>query len=358
MKIGILTFVDTANYGASLQAYALQQALADKGQEVEIINYSSKKIHEMHDPYAVFRRHGLKKLTAPFAFRVYKKRLEKFKEFEKKYCVFSGRCKKETFAEDTGRFDRIVVGSDQVWNTDLTGDDRTFFLDTVQDSRKKYSYAASVGTGYFPHNASEYEKLLKEFSLISVREEETAAKLQKSIGREDVTCDVDPTLLIRHQWKNFIKDENPYGDYIFMYLTPDREDLYNAVRKYAKKEGCSIILLKKGAGRRKGIRVINIASPADFINLVAHAKHIVTGSFHALCFSIMFEKSFYATSSSEKSRSGRLVNLLNILGLPDRTVSEPDYRFTDNSIDYRLVNNRLDEEVKKSLKTIEKICQE
>ncbi len=358
MKIGILTFTDTTNYGASLQAYALQQALTGKGQQVEIISYTNENVYAMHDPYGVFKWHGVKKLLAPFAFRVYRKRQEKFKEFEGKYCTFSNRCEKATFAKFTGRYDRIVVGSDQVWNTDITGDDRTFFLDSIPDRKKKYSYAASVGTGYFSNNAGKYEKLLKEFSLISVREEETAETLKKSIGRDDVTCDVDPTLLIRHQWIDFVNDENPYGDYILMYLTPEGKDLLNAVREFARKAGCKIILLKKSVVRRKGIRVINVASPADFINLVAHAKHIVTGSFHALCFSIIFEKSFYTTSSTEKSRHGRLVNMLNVLGLTDRNISGPDYRFAENKIDYHSVNNRLDEEVKKSLKTIEKICQE
>ena len=50
MKIGILTFTDTTNYGASLQAYALQQALTGKGQQVEIISYTNENVYAMHDP--------------------------------------------------------------------------------------------------------------------------------------------------------------------------------------------------------------------------------------------------------------------------------------------------------------------
>ena len=39
MKIGILTFHWPENYGAVLQAYALQSYLTDLGHDVEIINY-------------------------------------------------------------------------------------------------------------------------------------------------------------------------------------------------------------------------------------------------------------------------------------------------------------------------------
>ena len=38
MKIGILTFHDAANYGALLQAYALQKTLADIGCESEFVS--------------------------------------------------------------------------------------------------------------------------------------------------------------------------------------------------------------------------------------------------------------------------------------------------------------------------------
>ena len=38
MKIGILTFYRSTNYGATLQAYALQQTLIGQGHDAEIIN--------------------------------------------------------------------------------------------------------------------------------------------------------------------------------------------------------------------------------------------------------------------------------------------------------------------------------
>ena len=43
IRIGILTFQDSANYGALLQAYALQKFLETLEYHVEIINYQSPK---------------------------------------------------------------------------------------------------------------------------------------------------------------------------------------------------------------------------------------------------------------------------------------------------------------------------
>ena len=40
-------------------------------------------------------------------------------------------------------YDAVVVGSDQIWNLDITGNDFNFFLPF--DGIKKYSYAASIG---------------------------------------------------------------------------------------------------------------------------------------------------------------------------------------------------------------------
>ena len=39
MRIAIITFHDTANFGATLQCAALNRFLAQKGHEVEVINY-------------------------------------------------------------------------------------------------------------------------------------------------------------------------------------------------------------------------------------------------------------------------------------------------------------------------------
>jgi len=355
MKIGILTFVNTSNYGASLQAYALQQVIKSYGHECDIIRYENESISSGHDPKAVFRRRGIKKIVAPIVYYVYKKRIEKFRAFENMYCTFSAPCDENTISEVTGKYDRIVVGSDQVWNTELTKGDKTFFLDFVKDSEKKYSYAGSVGKDYLDESDAVFIQYLKDFKVLSCREKETAERLSLDLSRKDISCDEDPTFLIRYKWRDFVNSPLIRGKYIFMYFIPEDGSLIDKIREFARKENCRLVLLKKGAGARKGIKVVNIASPIDFINYISYARYVITGSFHALCFSLMLEKSVFATSSIEKNRSGRLVQLLEKLELEDRILDASAGQLNTSLIDYSGVNMKLNEMHEESLKTIERI---
>ena len=358
MKIGILTFVNTTNFGASLQAYALQQTILNKGHECEIINYACEKIEEAHDPKKASKKRGLKLLLAPILKYTYRKIYNEFRKFEGEYCHFSVPCNALTVSTVAKKYDRIVVGSDQVWNTAITGNDKSFFLDFIEDDKKKYSYAASVGTEYFTERIPDYEALVREFQMISVREKGTAARLRESIGREDVVSDVDPTLLNCKNWDSFVIESNKYGNYILLYFLPNDPNLFDAIRSFAKGKGCQLIDLSKSLKRIKGIRKIHCASPIDFINLIAHAQYVISGSFHALCFSLILHKRFYVTSAPKEDRNGRLIDLLSTLGLTERLVGKPDYGFVREEPNYDDIEKKLEEIIDVSMDTIERICEE
>lgn len=355
MNIGILTFAGTSNFGASLQAYALQQVIIERGHHCEIIRYECTKVKKAHDPKRAFKAKGIKLLFAPLLYYIYKKRMDKFDEFDRSYCILSERCDSTSIKEIAKKYDRIIVGSDQVWNSDITGNDLTFFLDFIDENKKKCSYAASVGMDYFVGDCKKYEELINQFSIISVREQTTAYTLEKQIGRKDITCDVDPTILLCNKWDDFVQSYKEYPPYIFMYFTPNDIGFINSVKKFAAKNKCNIVLLTKGLRRYVGIKSISCISPIDFINYIAHARYVITGSFHALCFSIMLKTEFYATSAPIKERSGRLVQLLSNLGLEDRMLSDiyPDLNATQ--YDFDEVFNKIDKMRKESLITIERI---
>lgn len=358
MKIGILTFTNTANYGASLQAYALQQVIKSKGHECDIIDYRCGSIIKMHDPKEVFKKKGLKKIAAPLIYHVYKKRKEKFRQFEKNNCKFSAPCNKKNISTVTKGYDRIIVGSDQVWNTELTDNDMSFFLDYLNENGKKNSYAASIGKADFSDDINSAVKYLKMFNNISCRESSAAEQLREMTGRNDITCDVDPTLLIGDGWKRFVTKQKTKDNYIFMYLIPDEKELLDRIRAFAKKNNCKIVLLRKGIKRFKGIKTVSVASPVDFINYIAKAKYVITGSFHALCFSLMLGTDFYATPSAIKERSGRLTDLLRSMDLQNRFTGFSSYKFRQGDIDFVSVQNKLLQMKEKSIKTIDDILAE
>ena len=82
MKVGILTFHNAINYGAVLQAYALQQSVMALGAECEIIDYRCP---------AVEKQYRRKKMSECASWKVYVNdivslhRLDKKKEAFRKF---------------------------------------------------------------------------------------------------------------------------------------------------------------------------------------------------------------------------------------------------------------------------------
>ena len=258
-------------------------------------------------------------------------------------------------SEIENEYDRIVVGSDQVWNSDILNNDESFFLNFIEDSGKKCSYAASMGSEYFPEKfAARFEKYIKDFSVISVREQTGQAILKEHINK-DVSCDVDPTLLLEpKKWDSFISDRPYKKDYILVYMIPENNGIYNRIRELAKKENCDILWVRKGIKKISGFHNLNTISPEEFLNYVYHAKSVVAGSFHAICFSLIYQKEFFYTVASVANRSVRLLDLLAKVEIKGRNLMEE--KCNVQPIDYSAVNNILGQMRKESMKTINKIC--
>lgn len=359
MKVGTLTFTHTSNYGAILQAYALQTVFLENGVDCEIIDYFNPTVYKNHNPRGVWKRPGVKnKVVAPLMYLVYRKRLKKFLAFEKQYCIFSPqRYTRSTVFKTAERYDRMVVGSDQVWNLKITDGDMTYFLDYLSDEHQKCSYAASIGSIYFDDKDKEKcEKLLKHFRNISMRESQALERMQNQIGKQ-ASCDLDPTLLLtKDRWETMIKRKPQTKDYILMYLVPEEEALFRSVTAFAREIDCEVILIKKGIKGHRGMKIKNTLSPEEFLNYVYYARYVIAGSFHGVCFSVLFQKNFYATSSIEKKLSGRVISLLENLGLEQRFVGD-DYHFKDENIAYETVCKRLDKLRNQSRNTIKRICE-
>lgn len=363
MKIGVLTFAQTTNYGAALQMYALQQVFIKKGVDCETINYAPKKITDKHLPTAVFKRKGLKlKMVAPFQYPVYKKRWQLFKEFEQKYIKLSKKYNKFELTTLEKDYDKLVVGSDQVWNLVLTGeDDTTYFLEFVNDKSKKCSYAASIGTEYFDENLAEKcEKMLSDFSNVSFRESQSAKRFVEKT-KINATADIDPTLMLdRADWLKLIDKKPPVDEkYILLYLIPENSENLSKIKTIAKQMGCSIYCVRKGIKQLSGVNVINQLSPKDFLNYIYHSELVVAGSFHALCFSLIYGKQFLITETQgDAKRTSRLTDLLKKLNISDKFVGDAIDSAGNvklNDVDYKSVYLSLNEMKNVSMKTIDNI---
>ena len=333
MKIGVLTFCNANNYGAALQAFALQKKLEQMGHAVELIDYRCPAIDSAHAKKTVTSSGiSLKKGIYNFLYNiVFSSRGRKFEVFRK--CVKRSKCyqKSDLFAEQK-RYDLFITGSDQVFNFALTGHDETFFLDFVVSKDKKVAYAASMGN-FIDAEKGTYAKLLKDFRLLSVREKSTALQIENKLG---IACDVVPDPVFLHsaeQWKELLnlRKDAQTKPYVLIYTLFESPELYQLANEYAKKNACKVFAITKALrpGGKADVFVRD-AGPQEFLELIMNANYVVTDSFHGTAFSIIFGKQLKIVMPP--TAQNRIIDLLDELEI-GRDFS---------SIDYTQVNKKLD----------------
>ena len=171
-KIGIMTWFKHNNYGTVLQAYALQKKINSLGNEAEIINYSTRIRKTMF--YEMNFHFIIKKLSNEFFHQKYHQNNSNtkklFNDFRNNYLNISKECDNHNELKQVSEsYDKIVCGSDQIWNPNFF--DKHYFLDFIEDSSKKISYAPSIGVSTI-EKAEIKDKMshyLNMFSSISIR---------------------------------------------------------------------------------------------------------------------------------------------------------------------------------------------
>ncbi len=353
-KVGVLTFSEANNYGAMLQTYALQAYVNSLGYDCSVIRYRNKTIWKAYHYASVKER--------PSFFSYIKKNLElfAFRNRRKKFEAFRDKCNltKVVYGSDlqtmAKEYDRIIVGSDQVWNPHNTEGDRHFLLDFVDDDSKKVAYAASFGnTSLFSEFGVDSEKLLAKIPHVSVREKQGQEYLRSQFNI-DSECVCDPVLLLsRDEWKKqCVQCVDPEEQYIFVYLLKPNQELINSVNELAAKEGMKVFVIPgvinaaSQAKRIKRSKVILDAGPGEMLSLIDGAKYMITDSFHGTALSIILQKQFVVFADQKAGNTNsRIESILSVCGLKDRIV-HTSAEVTDSvkkTIDYRVVMEKLDQ---------------
>lgn len=355
-RIGVLTFQTTNNYGAILQAYALQIVLQNFGQNSEIINYQCEYISK---PYRLInlKKKGLRGyLFSLIGYICYLPRTKACNEF-RKYMKYSSKVNADNIGELADNYNIYIVGSDQVWNYNLTNGDTHYLLDFVEDKSKKFSYAASLGISQIDLDYKFiYTKLLSQFNLISVREKQ-GAEIVEGLIDHPVSVVMDPTLLLTaNEWLQVARKPRIDDKYILVYQLGISNRLVEFVKGISRKTGFRVIYIPFPLGGYvKCDRKWNIG-PAEWLGLFANASYIVTDSFHGTVFAILFNKPLYVDATGQHKNVGsRLYNLLEMFGLESCLFNEKTQFEIDQKIDYELVNEILESERNKSLNFLEGI---
>lgn len=306
MKIALLTIWHAMNYGAELQAYATVKALKQLGHQVEMIDI---RLSDCHKPNLNGRIGNIISSFGPAH--------TKFEGFWKKYIPVTKRyCSIEQLQNDPPHSDVYMVGSDQVWNPDLTGGfAKMFFLDFGGENVKRISYASSFGTQEWKakHLTEDVSKLIERFDYIGCREQ-SGVDILRDTFKVPAALNIDPTLLF-DQYPELTGTLTPKRTLVCYPLSKD-PDLINYAQETASRLGLQMVNNKQ-TSTVLGRITWDTVSIEDWIRNIAESQFVITRSFHGLVFSILYRKPF-AIIANANNRSTRLLNLLQQLGLTER----------------------------------------
>lgn len=343
MIIKTLTCHNVYNYGASLQAFALQEYLKQAGHLVEIIDYlppyMDKAYRVRFDLYNVSKSSKYYKYVEKMPFLNYlfimrnfiqhlikmfrqRNRKKAFDSFTKSKLQLTGQhyTTYEELSNSNMSADVFIVGSDQVWNPLFNnGRDPSFFLEFISKKKKKISYAASFGVSKLDADDSQNISLwLKDFSWISVRES-TGVKLlyDMNISADHV---IDPVFLLSpDKWRLLCKEsmfDYPSG-YILVYnLGAISDEIRHCAKTLASHKGFKIIAVEDCKEIKYADFSFKDCGPTDFVKLISNASYVVTNSFHATAFSLIFNKEFFVYIKN--TTISRISDVLSMVNLSER----------------------------------------
>lgn len=356
MRIGIITQPLRTNYGGLLQAYALQTVLERMGHQVSILDVPYKKsLFLWKMPLALVKRLILKCLLGRklvvFAEFIYNKQILTVSQYTRLFISkHLHRVEISNFNKlDNADFDALVVGSDQVWRPRYNDDIYKCFLDFAQSWRvKRLSYAASFGTDQWEFTLKqtmECARLANFFDVITVRED-SGVKLCSDNLRVSASHVLDPTLLLNCE------------DYDRLVFATSIQKSVGNMMSYVLDFSPEITALVQKVAKQKHLipfnaisRVEDLSAPMEeriqppleqWLRGFQDASFVVTDSFHACVFSIIYNVPFAVLGNFQRGQS-RFHSLLKQFGLEDRLVSSVEEVMGLKEIDWQRVNKRRGE---------------
>lgn len=327
MKISIVTVYSSSNYGAFMQAYALQEFLKEQSHQVYFLKHGARKPGVMFVKRMIERM--MKGTFHGFGFQLKMKR-----NFDRAIRTFQECSYNELAAMDCG-----IFGSDEIWNIKRKNMyNYPCFFGAGVNCRRKIAYAPSANLAQkedFLKHPELVEGLLS-FDGISVRDAHSVEVIREVLGREDVVQVVDPTMLHTKEY---------YGKKA---VHPKTKKPYILIYSYGKHLTQEMIAQIQAFSKEKGIALVSILesfpwcdenlalTPMEFLGYFQNAAYVITDTFHGSIFSIIFNREFVVTSRN----SNKIQDLLARFGLEHR-IREADRSITDilgTPVDYEPVN--------------------
>lgn len=356
-KVGIITIIDTNNYGNRLQNYALNRYL-NKNKSLEVYTLNNKPIFNKRE-FLTFKiiAENVKKIIRKILKRNKLNNTERYNNFLKFENNINYYYKEVNGFTNFKQFDYLVVGSDQVWNPNFN---RLTDVDTLRYAKnsKKISYAASFGVSEVNKKAERVIKNnISKFDYISVREDAGKNIIKELTGRKDIEVLIDPTMLLsENEWSEKVIEPKKITllegkKYILNYfLGKLSEKRRNEIEKIAEENDCKIInILDKSDP-------FYSCGPSEFLYLEKNAFLICTDSFHSCVFSFLFNRPFlvFDRDDTNAKMNSRIDTLISKFNLKNRKYNGEKITEENLNHDYSEAYKILEVEREKSKKFLEK----
>lgn len=346
MKVGVLTLPLHSNYGGNLQAYASMLALKQLGHEPVLIDRARNRHPAWKVPLVIGKRvllrYGKGRKDVKIGAGIFDRKDREALEVHSRRFIQRHIQPQTAMFESSGslaagveglNLDAIVVGSDQVWRPEYAPQLSDYFLGFLGEDRRvrRISYAASFGRANWAYNATQTamaRSLLARFDAVSVREDTAVGLCEAELGvrAEHV---VDPTLLLERedycalvQQAESASHELPMPRGVLVYVLDETEEKKARVQFIESELGLGSFRVNSRTEDFSAALHERIAPPIeDWLRGFIDADFVVTDSFHACVFAMIFNKPFLVQGNAARGL-GRFESLLRMFGLASRLMRD------------------------------------
>lgn len=364
-NICLVTWYNALNYGTCLQSYALVRVLKDWGFNAYIpetfrffyYDFFNHPIITIKKIFEILMNKYTNKSQETLLEKEYNLRQKRINDFAYKYNKIYPIKSYSDYVNMQKFSDIYLTGSDQIWNPYIIRE--AFLLTFVKDHKRKSAYSSSIGVTKIPDSKRKlYKRALSQFYKIGVREKSAQNELSKLLNR-DIEHVLDPVYLLnKEDWESLLmpnKDFDYSNNYLLCYFVGANKNWQKDVRLFSENNNVSVYTITSEARIAPDFgNVFCDLGVEDFLLAIHNAKYVITDSFHAIAFCIIFKKNFVVyrrfKDNDNESQNSRIYDILKLFGLENRLVSSyEDLKILAQSINYENVNIILEHERQKSL---------
>ena len=361
LKIGLLTYHFSDNYGALYQAYSLREWFRKRGTEADFIPYHPAYVED-GGPFDQIWNPRLWRKNATILYMKLSQRQRQlfgnksmqagFETFRREHLGVTSAPlpTRDALRAQVAGFDMLVCGSDQIWNPSVQrGLDPVYFLDIPgAEQTRKLAYAPSFGRSDIEAKYhAELARLARGLDGLSVREASGRAILTAAgIAPETIEVVPDPTLLLG-RFDTLLGPERGTQDTVFCYALRTDAVIRPLAEAVSGQLGVRLVSARGNRQRWRDIGTGIVPTPVEWLRMLAQARFVVSNSFHGVALSIALNRPFLAAElpGRKAGMNARVMDLLALTGLEDRLISDQNLndaaQLLARPIDWPAVNSRL-----------------